>query len=303
MSDAAPGTTAPAPGTTPPASPGPPAPAPAPATKWFDGIGPEDRGWAETKGWLIDDPKAAFSKAVQAHRMAQERLGVPSEELIRIPKPNAAEADVKAFWGKVGVPAEPKDYDLSSVKFTDGSALDQGFSDSIRGLLHAARVPADRAAGIVAGLVKIEEAESAAEAAEVTAKAQAAQQRINTNWGSNKDFNMGIARLALEKLGTMANLTAEQTKAGWDALSKIGGIDAAYALEMLLAVGKGGLVEAPFITGGRPGEGGPLSREAAKAEIEALKKDKDWFQRWQRGDRTERQKWENLHKIAYGQAA
>lgn len=279
-----------------------PTPAPSPAAKWFEGIDAENRGWAENKGWLGDNPAESFAKAVKAHREAQGFIGAPPEELLRMPRANADTSEVRQFLTRLGVPAEAKDYDLSSVKFTDGTDLDQGFSDSIRGIMFNARVPSDRAAEVVRGLVKMEEANDAADRAERTTRLASQNQQLETNWGKNYDVNMMAARIAFEKTAAAAGMPQEAITAEVNRVFAKGKVENAVAMEMWRILAQT-MTEARFITGGPQTSAGPMSREAALAEIEALKKDKEFFTRWQRGDRTERQKWDNLHKIAFGQAA
>ncbi len=113
---------------------------------------------------------------------------------------------------------------------------------------------------------------------------------------------MMAARVAFEKTALAAGLTQEQVTEELNRTFAKGKVENAVALEMwrILAQRMG---EANFITGGPTGQTGPMSREAALAEIESLKKDKDWYGRWFRGDKTERERWDNLHKIAFGRAA
>ncbi len=271
------------------------------AAPWHDGIDAALLGVAQNKGWKLDSPKEAFVTAAKAYQEAQSRLGIPAEELIRLPKPNAPEADVKAFLGRIGVPAEAKEYDLSGVKFADGTALDTGFADTMRAALHDARVPKDRAAGVVDRIVKFMEAGDTADKAEETAAVNAQMTALKTNWGTKYDLNLQLAKTALERLGAAARLDAAATQAAWDALSKVGGIGSAAAMEMLLTVATK-MGEPAFIGGGGlPNQ--PLSQDAAKAEIDALKKDPQFRQRLLDGGREERRKWDNLHSIAYPRAA
>ncbi len=155
----------------PPAAP-PPAAPPAPAAApWYgDKIDAVTLGYWQNKGIDAKDPIAVATKLTDIYRQAEGRLGVPPEELVRLPRANADSAELNQFYGRLGVPAEPKDYDLSSVKFSDGAELDQGFSDTIRGVLHNARVPADRAPDVVKALVKIEEDGQKAETAARTTR-------------------------------------------------------------------------------------------------------------------------------------
>ena len=276
-----------------------PAPAPAPAV-WHGGkIDAATLGWWQNKGIDPADPVAVATKLTEQYRNAEKLHGVPSNELIRVPKANADQSDINAFWQRVGVPAEAKDYDFSGIKFADGTDLDQGFADTMRGALLQSRTPKEGAPEVVKAIVKFMEGNDAAEAAEVTAKVQAEAAALDKNWGVNKAANLVVAKAALDRIGQAAGLTAEQTQAGWDALSKVAGIGASYAMEMLRVAGAK-MGEDRYIAGGQGGQpGAAMSREAAKSEIDALKADRDFGRRLLAGGREERRKWDDLHKVAF----
>lgn len=300
MSEAA---SAPAPGAAPaapaaaPAAAAPVAPAP-----WYgDKIDETTRGFWQNKGIDPNDPVSVATKLTEHYRNAEKFIGAPPEEMIRIPKPNAPSSDINAYWSRIGVPAESKDYDLSSVKLTDGGELDSGFVDMFRTAAHSARVPKDQAPGLMAALVKHMESNDAAELAERTAKVKAEQEALDKNWGTNKTYNLAIAQRALEDLGRAAGLTPEQARAGWDALSKTGGIGASYAMEMLRTFGA--KMGEPNFVQAQPGQGTNnqvMSKAQALAEIESLKADKGFYKQLV-VDRSvdAKRRWDDLHKIAY----
>lgn len=274
------------------------------ATPWHGGaIDADTLGFFQIKGLDATDPVKLVKGMTEQYRNAESLRGVPANELIRKPRPNAAETDIKAFWSAVGVPAEAKDYDLSQIKFADGSELEPSFADTMRSLLHNGRVPKDRAADIVNGLVKYMEASDTAEAAQKTAYVKSQEAELKKNWGSAYAANGIIAKSALVKLGMKAGLTEEQTDRAWNALSEVGGVDAALAVEMLRVAGMA-MGEHRYISG-QIGAGDPalLTREAAKQEIDALKNDAQFRARVLNGDVESKRKWSDLHKVAFGPAA
>ena len=62
------------------------------------------------------------------------------------------------------------------------------------------------------------------------------------------------------------------------------------------------LAEARLIEGesGAPAGGDGMSPEAAKAKLSDLMRDKDFFERWQRGDTQARSQWKALNAIIAG---
>jgi hypothetical protein len=287
---------APAPAPAPPPAPAP-APGPAPPAAWYEGkVDPATIGFWQNKGLKIDDPVAVAAGLTKHYQEAERFIGAPPDELIRVPKPNAAEADMRSYWGRIGVPAEPKDYDLSTVKSAEGKELEPSYSDSIRAALHAGRVPKQYAADAAKGLVKIRDDERAAKLAEKTAHIQQETEKLDRNWGTRKDINTVIARTALERLGEAAGLTPERRAAAWDALSTLGGIGGADAWEMLRIIGSR-MGEAPYVGSEQLGMGGTMSAAQAAAEIESLKRDEAFRARLLKGDTESKRKWDNLHKV------
>jgi hypothetical protein len=265
---------------------------------WYQGIDEQYLGLAKNKGWKIDDPKEAFLSAAKAYDAAQGKFGVPPEELIRVPKVNAAPEDIKAFRQKLGVPKEAKEYDLSGVKFA-GADLEEGFATALRNGLLEAGVTKDNAATVIKPVLKWLEDSDAEENAVLTTKVTKEKDDLDRSWGANKDKNEFIAKSFLGKLATAAGIPAADAVAAWDALSKIGGVGAAAAMKLLLA---GGIAtgEDRYVDGGARGSNMPLSREGALARIDALKKDAEFTKKLQSGSVTAQEEWHGLHLIAHG---
>jgi len=277
-----------------------PAPNPAPAPWYGDKVDATTIGFWQNKGIDANDPVAVATKLTEFYRNSERFVGAPPEEMIRIPKPNAPEADIRSYWQRIGVPAEAKDYDLSGIKLTDGGELDSGFVDMFRSAAHAARVPKEMASGMMQAFVKHMEQNDAAELAERTAIIKGQQEALDKNWGTNKNYNMAVAERTLADLGKAAGLTPEQTKQGWDAISAGGHIGGAFAMEMLRTIGAK-MGEAPFV-GSQPGQGmdnKTMSKSQALAEIESLKKDRGFYDKLMKQDTEAKRRWSDLHKIAY----
>jgi hypothetical protein len=274
------------------------------AAPWYgDKIDSVTVGFWQNKGIDPADPVAVATKLTEFYRNSEKFVGAPPEEMIRIPKPNAAEPDIKAYWNRIGVPAEAKDYDLSAVKRADGKPLDPAFADTLRDAMLNGRVPKDRAGEIASRMVKFDEAREAAQLAERTTIVRAQQEVLDKNWGTNKIFNGAIAQRTLEELGKAAGLTPEQTKQGWDAISAGGHIGGAYAMEMLRNIGMKmpSVAGEPgsLINGSPPGSDQIMSVEQAIARIEALKVDKTFYKRMVTDKEVAaKNEWDNLHKIA-----
>jgi hypothetical protein len=270
--------------------------APAPVANWFDGLEPELKGHVQNKGWDKLDIAAAAVEAVKAHREAQKHLGVPAEQLIRLPRHDDLEGQ-KALWQRLGAPEDASGYDLSGVKFADGSEM----SDEFAGMLKTTAAELNLPAGVLpqlatklAAFFDTDEANSTAAAAHQLAQEKDA---LSRNWGPDFDTNVRIARAGAETLGLGQEfLVALEKSAGYakamEGLLKLGHA-AGSARHLTATLGGDGTVSNPALA----------SREQALARIEDLKVDKEFGKRWMAGDAQAVRELEQLHVRAYGRGS
>lgn len=269
----------------PPAPPTPPAPsAPEP---WYNGADTETIGWLQSKGW-DKDPKAAALGATKSYREAEKLIHAPPDQVVRWPK----DASDSANWAKVherlGVPAKAEDYDLSGVKFADGSALDDKFVAAMREGLKEAAVPKDRASSIVSRVVKFMDAADAEEGAASEMKLQAEREALKLNWGNNLSANMILAKAAASRLNIDPEaIAALEGKVGY-----------AKVMEMFRDIGMR-TGEDKFLSGAM-NSNGPLTKDMANAELSAKLADAQWAQRLQARDATAMKEFDNLTRIIQG---
>lgn len=269
------------------------------AAPWHSTLGPEIVGKAQQKGWDISDPTKAFAAATQAYLGAERHIGKPPERLALIPEATAQPAEIEAFWQRLGKPKEPKEYDLSGVK-RNGEALDQSFADTLRAAFHATHTPKDAAVPIAQAVAKfLEEADKTA-LTDRQAKTSEQNEALKTSWGHNYDVHMMTAKLGFTKLAAAAGLDETRAKAAVDAISALGGVGAADVMKIFQAAGSK-MGEGSFITMPKPGGGElPMTREAAAAEIDSLKQDREFNKKLLNGDIASKQRWTQLHRIATG---
>lgn len=280
----------------------PPVVVPPPAA-WHAGLPPEIVGTAQSKGWSLDDPVKAFEAAAKAYTGAQSLVGMPPEKVLRMPDPTADGATLDAFWQRLGAVKDGKEIDLATVKGADGKPFDEKLAEVIRATAVTARAPKDIALATAAALQKHFDAEASAAKAVRDSQIATDKAALNTSWGANADRNMFVANQALEKLAAAAQVPMDKAKEAWDALSKVGGLGATAAINMLYEMGKR-MGEDRYVAGGSGGgDNMPMTREAAAAEIAQLKTDAQFRQRLLAGAVDDTKRWQALHKIAYGQQA
>lgn len=273
-----------------------------PPTVWHTGLDAELVGLAQNKNWDMTDPVKAFSAAAAAAAGAQKLIGAPLDKVLRIPEATAEPAALDAFWQKLGAVKEGKEIDLSTIKGADGKPLDEKLAEVIRSTAVRTRAPKDVVLSIATDLQKHFDSEASARNTISAGAIAADKAALDASWGANAPANMFIANQALEKLAAAANLPLDKAKAAWDALSKVGGIGAATAMEMLRVVGVK-MGEDKFVAGGSGQGNQPMTREAAMAEITALKGDKLFAKRLLDGDVEANKQWTALHQIGFARQA
>src|SRR5579859_7373911 len=154
---------------------------------WYEGKADAELiGHLQNNGWDKDPVEAAIA-AAKSQREAQKKLGVPPSELLRMVKPDSPEADVKAFWNKLGAPADPKEYDFTGIKYADGEAIEPEFADALLASFAKRFVPKETALEIAKDVVKFADGDQQQQAAAKTAKVEAEKATLKAEWKQNFD--------------------------------------------------------------------------------------------------------------------
>ncbi len=261
------------------------------AKPWHDGVDAETIGHWQNKGWKVDDPKEIALAATKQAREAEKHLGVPADQLLKMPKADAKPEEIKAFWGKLGAPAEAKDYDFSTVKGADGNPIAAPLADAIRAAAASAFLPKDAAAKVAAAVVKHLDDTRAADSAVSTAKLGEEKALLAKNWGPKYDFNLLKAMEGAQRLG----ITPEAVK------NMEGQIGYASTMEAMRKIGTG-TTEDTFIERGVGGSGVVTTREGAVSRKAELMADKDWGARYLKGGTAEAAEMNALNQMIDGEA-
>lgn len=258
-------------------------------TPWFTGkADAELTGYLQTKGWDKLDPASAAIEAAKSHRESERFIGIPQDERLRLPK-DPKDAAWNGVWTRLGVPNEPKDYDLSGVKFADGQELDQGFADFLRTEAHKRHISKADLPDFAKSLVSQMEAADSAQLAEKTATLAGQKAELQKNWGKNYEANLFVAKQAAGKLGmTPEQVTALETTIGYHGV-----------MEMLRKVGAG-MGEDRFVSGGTTGAPGVMTREQAIDKVSQLKADRAWGKRYIDGGVNEQAEMRALLTLIHG---
>lgn len=267
-----------------------PTPAPAPAKPWYDGkADAETVGFWQNKAWKADDPVTIALEATKAAREAQKFVGVPPDQLIRLPKDAKDEAGWNDVWSRLGAPKEAKEYDFSSVKRADGTPIDETLAETIRQASFASHARKETAAAIAAALVKHLDGQQASQTAELTSKLNAEKADLAKSWGTKADENKLTAMQGARRLGVSPEEVA--------ALEKVAGYS--KVMEMFRKIGAG-TSEDTFVEGNMDA---PKTAGSAQARLNELMADPAWGKRLTGGDAAARREFEALTEQVVGVSA
>lgn len=249
------------------------------------GFDDETRGTFTNMGLDKKTPTEAAAAALKSFIETKKHVGAPPELLVRLPK-EPTDPQWKAIWERLGAGKAPEDYDLSPIKFTDGTELDDNFVSTMRTTLHQQGIPKDKAVNIVRDFVRFMEGVEANEAAERSAKVAVERDQLARSWGPNKEANLFIARQAVEKLGWDKEMVDRIE-------NEVGYFKVMQALHTLgMKMGEDRFVASP---NGMPGV---MTREQAIAELNSKMADEQWAAKLLKGDQQAVREMDALTRLA-----
>lgn len=261
---------------------------------WYSTLDPDHLTFVQSKGWHTMEPAAAAVELAKAYRGSEKlRGGLAAGDVVQIPRDIDPAETHKAFWQRVGAAPEASGYKFDAVKRADGSSLPDADAEFWRNTAFELQLPVAKAQALVEKLMAYN---GTADAQAAQAKAisdqvalQTAQAELKAKWGANEAANKFVAAQAMDTLGVPPEARA--------ALDK--GLGYVGVMEHFLALGKM-MGEGRFVTGPGGGAGGALSPDEARAQLDALRKDQGWMDRWSRGGVEEQKRHLDLLKIIHG---
>lgn len=260
-----------------------PAATPTPAPAWYAGLDADTQAYVTSKGLADKDAAAAFVEAAKSHRAAEQYIGAPADQLVRLPKAGDAESE-NAFWTKIGRPADVTGYDLAGVKRADGTDISPEDREFYAKTALSLNLPKEAAARLATAVLQRSEAGDAARAQETQAATEAEFNALKTEWGQNFDVNRTFAERAFTGLAQAAGLSQEaMTKAVQELSTAVGRVN---AMKLMFTIGRT-MGEDTFHGGNRtPSDTkGPMAPAEAAAELNRLKTDSEWARKLLAGDR------------------
>lgn len=268
-------------------------------TSWFATLDAEHLGHVQTKGWDKLDAAAAAAEAVKAHRGVERMVGVPADQLLRLPKAEDSDA-WKGVWQKLGAPDKPEGYTFEGVKLGDDENLTGAFLDTLRKAAAEHSLPKPMAEGVAKAVAKWLGDAAAATDAELSAAISDGQKALKDSWGSNFEAFTFVANRGkdalMQRLGE--RLSAKLPEAV-KTLDEAG--HGELAMEMFRVIGAG-LGEDKFVRDPGPGGRPAMTRDQAVARQRELMADKDWVGKYLKGDAAAKREMQALNIMIAGEA-
>lgn len=257
---------------------------PAAEKSWFDGQSDDVVGYLQNRGLDKLSPAEAAFKTIEAHRAAEAKLGVPSNQLVRLPKNEEDAEGREALWKALGRPGEAKDYGLGDIP-----DVDQQFVDLFGPIAHSANLTKQQAQDVTRALAEFTAKNTHDEIEAQKAATAVEKQEIAKEWGQYAQANALTVEKAFEKLG----FKEEEVGAIVNALGY------KRTMSTFLEIGSK-LGEDVFVTNQLPGGPGRYTPQGARDRIEELKRDTAWTQAYLNGDTAKIKEFSDLHRLANG---
>jgi len=138
------------------------------------------------------------------HINVQKMIGT---EKIERPKDDWTPEQFNEFYGKLGRPAEAKDYDLDGIERPEGLPWDDGFQESMIGIMHEAGLTQGQVKKILGGYIESVGGQFTQATGEASRTRESAVQDLRNEWGKSFDAQVDLAKRAFRS-GTGENFEA-----------------------------------------------------------------------------------------------
>jgi hypothetical protein len=245
------------------------------SSDWTSSFPEELRGYVQNKGF-----KDAGT-VVDSYRNLEKLIGVPKEQLLKLPtKPDdAAWNDV---YDRLGRPQKAEEY-----KFGEKSA-DPEFVKFMKENMHKLGVSRTQGEQLAAKWDEYWGSKDQTNLQNQNQRVQVEETALKKEWGAAFDHNVSVARNAAREFG--------MDEATIDKLESAMGF--ANVIKFMHNIGSK-IGEDKFVSSGPNAFRGPLTPEAARNQISALKADTDFVRRYTTGDVNARTEMQKLHEYAY----
>lgn len=264
-----------------PSAPVPPSGDATPAAPaWYDGLPAEDRAYIATKGW--DKEGKTPADILKSYRNIERLRGVDADKLVRVPDWSNAE-EVAQFRARLGVPEAPEGYEPVEVQTPTGPLR----PELIAKISHRIGATPAQHAEMMAATGELLTEIFQSEAEDVARRNANELIDLKKEWGTRFDENNQAVDNAVAQLGLDAEFIEALKIAGGEAKTR----------RVLAQIGMRLAEHKPASGSSAPSL---MTSDIAKAQIDQLKGDREFFQKLQSGDTEARRRWTELQRIAFG---
>lgn len=220
-------------------------------------------------------------------------MGVPPEQLLKLPKSLDDATAMKEVWQKLGAGKSVDDYKLDVPPGKDGKPGDDSFAKVAAKWFLDHDVPVSKAQGLTkawnAHAAEVAKQMENRKSQQYALEDTALKTEWNRNGGHGYETNVAVAKRGMDAIGIRGDiLDAIEDKLGHAATMK-------WAYEVGAKIGGNG----EFTTGDTPANFDSMSPAQAQMRINALKGDKEWIKGYMAGDVAKNQEMTRLHAIAF----
>lgn len=268
------------------------------AKPWYDGVAnvpPEYIGHWQNTGLDKKTPAEAAVELTKGYLEARKFIGAPPSEVVLWPKDAGDEQRWQAVRTRLGVPTDKNQYDegLKALRQANGQPIDEEMVALGRELAAKVKLPAADAPALVQGIMEERDRRAAADLADRTAKIADSKAALKKDWGANFNVNDQIARQTAQKLGIKRETVEKFENSS----------DYAEIMNMFLSLGQRIGEDKLVLPGSTVLNNGVMTQAQATAEIERLKTDAVFVEKWSKGDAEAVRLWNNLNKLKAGYQA
>ena len=249
----------------------------APAAPFYSSFQDSElKGYIESKGFKETQDLAL------SYKNLEKLVGVPADQLLKLPKD-----DDKSSWDKVydrlGRPGNPEDYGINGPEGDDGT-----YAKYISSVMHELGITKKQAQTLAAKQNEFINQQTSLQKEQYQNTIKEQEGALRTKWGQAYDKNVQIAKGSFAELGISTETV--------DALEKAIGYSG--VMEFFHNIGSK-IGEHKFVSAeGTEGLGGAMSPDAAKAEIDTIKRDPELSRKYANGDSTIRARMDKLQRYA-----
>jgi hypothetical protein len=238
--------------------------------------------WVSGMGLDKLAPDQALAKVLPMYRGAEQKLGVPADQVLRLPGKDAKPEEWKAVYQRLGAPDKPEGYELTAPEGDNGE-----FLKTASAWFHEIGVPKSQAAALAGKWAEYTQAQKVAMDGQWNQRFDTEVAALKTEWGDSFDKNSDLA----SRVQRAGGWTTEQLQAMEKALGP---------KAFMAGFAKfGGMVGEHRFTGGEGEKQYGMSSEGARSRIADLKKDQGWVAKYSSGDADAKAEWTRLHQIAF----